>query len=370
MTFKNRVSLFLERIHAVTRGRCSGGWIREPHNRRYLSGFRAEDPQLLESAGSLVIGPEQSVLLTDSRFTLEAQSQAPDFRVRTYKSDFLKDFSETAASLNLKTLGFELNSLPLGIYRKARKRLLRMSPRVNLFPVQDAVEGMREIKDPWEMELLKTAAEKISTIMEELARQIRPGMTEEAVAWSLHGLAREAGTEGLSFPPIVASGPNGALPHAVPGGRTLREGEPIVVDAGVKVQGYCSDMTRTLFLGEPAPPFREVYGIVRRAQQNAIQTIQPGIGSAEVDAAARDWIEDAGFGEYFGHGLGHGVGLAVHEAPRVGPRKPSKLARGMVFTIEPGIYLPGKGGVRLEEMVALTDTGPVVLTRPTALYDV
>jgi Xaa-Pro aminopeptidase len=228
---------------------------------------------------------------------------------------------------------------------------------------------MREVKDSEELKALEASADLISEILDEVISGLRPGLTEEDVAWQIQGLVHESLAESLSFPAIVASGPNGALPHAVPTQRKLRNKEPVVLDVGVKLNGYCSDITRTVFLGEPAPEFRKIYQIVRQAQVTALGEVKPGVDSNHPDAVARQVITNEGFGEYFGHALGHGVGLATHEGPRLGPRDPVKLTKGMVVTVEPGIYIPGKGGVRLEEMVVIEENGSRVLTKANNLYD-
>jgi Xaa-Pro aminopeptidase len=173
---------------------------------------------------------------------------------------------------------------------------------------------------------------------------------------------RKQGADDAAFPPIVASGPNGALPHAVPTERRIGKGEPIILDVGAKVDGYCSDMTRTVFLGNPPSDFKEIYKVVRKAQVFALESVRPGMKTDEADLIARDVITNAGFGDFFGHSLGHGIGMAPHERPSVGPLKPEVLKEGMVFTIEPGIYIPGKGGIRLEEMVILEGDGARLLT--------
>jgi Xaa-Pro aminopeptidase len=209
----------------------------------------------------------------------------------------------------------------------------------------------------------------ISEVLNEIISNLKPGITEKEVAWQIEGLAREAGAEGLAFPSIVASGPNSAFPHAVPTDRKLRGKEPVILDVGVRLDGYCSDITRTVFLGKPGPEFRKIYKTVRQAQLTALKEIMPGVASNHPDTVARQTISDAGFGEYFGHALGHGVGLATHERPRLRPLKPVKLKRGMVVTVEPGIYIPGKGGVRLEEMIVIEEDGPRILTKNNHFYD-
>jgi Xaa-Pro aminopeptidase len=244
-----------------------------------------------------------------------------------------------------------------------------LSPPIGLVPLSGLVEEMREVKDALEVKALEASAELISTILDEVIAGLEPGLTEKEVAWQIECMAHEAGAERLAFPPIVASGPNSALPHALPTDRRLGKEEPIILDAGVRLRGYCSDITRTIFLGRPGPDLRKIYNTVRQAQLAALEEIRPGVDSIHPDAIARDVIRDAEFGEYFGHALGHGVGLATHERPRLGPQKPVKLKKGMVVTVEPGIYIPGKAGVRLEEMVVIETDGPRILTKADHLYD-
>jgi Xaa-Pro aminopeptidase len=271
--------------------------------------------------------------------------------------------------MGTKTLGFEEGFLTWGVHRQVTKKLNQLSPPIHLTPLKGLVEGMREIKEGSEIKAMKSSADLMSQILAEVIPRLKPGQTEREVAWRIETLAREAGVEDLAFPPIIASGPNGALPHAIPTHRKIRAKEPIVLDVGVKLDGYCCDMTRTIFLETPSPKFREVYRTVREAQLSAMKKIRPGTKSTVPDAAAREVIKQAGYGEYFGHSLGHGVGLATHEGPRLGPERPRKLEEGMVVTVEPGIYLPGKGGVRLEEMVVIERTGPRILTEDNHFYE-
>jgi Xaa-Pro aminopeptidase len=188
-------------------------------------------------------------------------------------------------------------------------------------------------------------------------------MTEQEVAWELEKAMREGGAEDVAFDTIVGSGPNGALPHARISDRQIREGEPIVIDMGAKYRGYLSDMTRTVWLGEPDERLREVYRVVLQAQRAGREAVRPGAGGQQLDAIAREVITEAGYGEYFGHGLGHGVGLAIHEEPRLGKTSTSVLEANMDVTVEPGIYLPGWGGVRIEDLVVVTDRGADILTK-------
>jgi Xaa-Pro aminopeptidase len=231
------------------------------------------------------------------------------------------------------------------------------------------VEDLREVKDKEEVRAMEASADLMSDILAEVFRKLKPGITEKKIAWQIEGLAREGGADSLAFPSIVASGPNSALPHAVPTNRKIRAREPITFDVGVKLDGYCCDMTRTLFIDGPVPRLKEIYKTVRKAQLAGLAEIHPGVDSSGPDATAREIIRLAGFGDFFGHSLGHGVGLATHEKPRLGPEKPVKLKEGMVVTVEPGIYVPRLGGVRLEEMVVIEKRGVRVLTRDDHFYD-
>lgn len=365
--------LFMARISALrARLRASDAdsiWIVQPENRRYLSGFRADDVQLDESSGSLLITENRLLLLTDSRYTEEASGEAVGFEINTLKNGLADHLSDLLPELGARRLGFEKDYVTWGLHQDLEERLLTRDPTASLVPLDGWVEMLREIKDASEMEALQASADLLCRIMGEIVSFMKPGMTEREVAWKVETLTREGGAEDVAFPPIVASGPNGALPHAVPTQRRLEKGEPIVLDLGVRLNGYCSDMTRTVFLGEPSPEFKTVYRTVRTAQQAAIREIRPGLQSTYVDGIARDLIKGAGYGAYFGHSLGHGVGLATHEGPRLAPRKPVTLKAGMVTTVEPGIYLPGKGGVRIEDMALLTEEGSTLFTTDRHLYD-
>jgi Xaa-Pro aminopeptidase len=344
-------------------------WIIQPQNRRYLSGFKADDAQLTESSGSLLINEATQILITDSRYTTEAQKEAPDFEVATLKKSLQESLPDQIVGLGTNKLGFEENHLTFGLHRLLNNKLRKLTPPVRLTPLKGLVETMREVKDQSEIKAMEASGSLMSEILGQVIESLEPGMTEIEVASQIENMARDAGAEGLAFPSIVASGPNGALPHAVPTTRKIRSGDPVVLDVGVRLDGYCSDMTRTIFLARPRTKFRQIYKIVRQAQLSALQEIRPGIKSSVPDAIAREIIKDAGYGEYFGHALGHGVGLATHETPRVGPRDPVELKQGMVVTVEPGIYIPGEGGVRLEEMVVIEKNGPRILTPDGHFFD-
>ncbi len=340
-------------------------WVVRPENRRYLCGFRAGDVQPGETSGYLMVTRDHAMLVTDSRYTTEAEEQVVDTEVVTISRDFVECLPDLLKRLGTHKLGFDPVYLTWGLHRRASRALKAMSERVKLLPVKGLVESLREIKAPEEIEAMERASDLMVSVLDEVIPGMRPGRTEKDIAWQIMGLAREGGADCMAFDPIVASGPNGALPHAVPSDREIRPGEPVVVDVGVRLDGYCCDMTRTVFPGNAVlmKPFQAVYRTVRKAQLAALEAIRPGVETTWPDRVAREIIREAGYGDYFGHSLGHGVGLAGHEGPRLAPRRPVKLRRGHVVTVEPGIYLPGKGGVRLEEMVVVEKNGPRILTR-------
>jgi Xaa-Pro aminopeptidase len=342
------------------RGRnLDAAWITGYENRRYLSGFRAEDSHPTESSGSLFISESSRILITDARFTLQAEMETSGFEIFTAKEGIVQALVEISARTGIKALAFEEDYLSWSLHQKLTKAL---NAGVMLEPLGRTVEGLRAVKDEVETGRLKAAADMISEILSEVINRLEPGMTERDASGMVEALARDAGADCLSFPPIVASGPNSALPHAVPSERRLLESEPIILDVGVRLKGYCSDITRTVFLGKPSEEFALVYETVRRAQAAGILGLKAGVESTGPDSAARRVISEAGYGDYFGHSLGHGIGLAAHEDPRLSPRNPVILKKGMVVTVEPGIYLPGKGGVRLEEMALVEEDGCRILT--------
>ena len=365
MPYERRINEFRRRL---SRAEIDTAWIVQPENRRYLSGFMAPDAQLTESSGSLLISKDKAFLVTDSRFTTMAENEAEGFDIHTFTTGLVEDLAELLEGLGTRALGFEENHVTWGLHRELEGRFKECSLRIELVALNGIVEDMRKIKDDQELRDLKASADLMVGVLEGVVKEMLPGMTEREVAWRIEGLAHERGADEMAFPSIVASGPNGALPHAVPTDRKLRTGEPIVIDVGAKLHGYCSDMTRTVFLGDPADEFKIIYDTVRRAQLAALTEIEPGKPSTDPDQKARDLIKDAGYGDYFVHGLGHGVGLATHEPPRLGPRNPVELEKGMVVTVEPGIYIPGKGGVRLEQMVVIEEKGPRILTGDSLFY--
>lgn len=321
--------------------------VSTPENRRYLSGFTG-------SAGYLLISQEATLLATDFRYVEQAGQQASDFRVVRIGGSF--DWSpKLVTELGVKRVGFESQHLTVATYKAMTDALQSGAGNgeASLVATAGLVEQLRSVKEPEEVALIARAVEIADHAFEEVARIVQARDTEQEVAWRLEKAMREAGAEAVSFETIVAAGPNAALPHHRPSERPIGAGEPVVIDMGARYQGYCSDMTRTLCLGPVNETFRKVYDTVLGAQLTAMATIAAGMTAGQADALARQVIERAGYGEYFGHAVGHGIGLAVHEFPRVGPNAEAPLQEGMVFTIEPGIYLPGWGGVRIEDTVIL-----------------
>ena len=329
-------------------------------NRRYLSGFEG-------SYGWLLITPDTALLFTDSRYTIQATRQAPNFTLRQVSNPdrtLPTLLAESAAELGLAAISCESAHLSLAAYQQLRQAV---GEGVELKPSEGLVEALRETKDASELASLRHAIALTDRALTTVIEQLTPQTTEREVAWMLEVAMRSAGAEAVSFPIIVAAGPHSALPHAQPGNEAIGQGRPIVIDMGARVDGYHADLTRTILLGEPDARFWEIYQIVLAAQRRAIGGIRPGLPVHEADALARELITEAGYGAYFGHGLGHGVGLEIHEGPglrRAAAESSSTLLRpGMVVSVEPGIYLEGWGGVRIEDLILITEHGCEVLSQ-------
>jgi len=320
--------------------------ITQAENRRYLSGFHG-------TAGYLFITPKKAVLATDFRYTEQAAGEAPDFEILHIGSALADWLPGLVRDSGINKLGFEVNDVTYAFFHQIRTTLRKKGVSTGLVPVSGMVESVRSIKEPVEIEYIRQASSITDRALEEVAAIIKAGMTERQIAWALEKTMREKGSQALPFEIIVGSGPNAALPHARPSDRVIQDGEPIVIDMGAKVSGYASDLTRTVYAGKPGVKFKEIYEIVLEAQQSAVTSIEAGMTGHEADSIARKVIDKAGYGDAFGHSLGHGVGLQEHEAPRLGPNSKDILSDNMIFTIEPGIYLSGWGGVRIEDTVAM-----------------
>ena len=328
--------------------------ISQPENRWYLSGFTG-------SSGWLLITGQQAFIATDFRYYEQVGLECPDFELVKVTTRFADVLPEVLAQASVRCLAFEADHATFADAQDWAKAV----PGVEWAPTRGVVMRLRSVKDASELATMKAAIALADEALAAGLAQARPGMTELELSWRIESYMRTHGAQTVAFDLIIACGPNGARPHARATGAPLVAGEPIVIDMGARVNGYNSDLTRTVCLGQPNDPdrFWGVYNTVLRAQVAAEAAIRPGMNGQHVDAVARDLIAEAGYGDYFGHGLGHGVGLAVHEEPRLSRITPSMLAPGHVVTVEPGIYLPGWGGVRIEDIVLVTEDGVEALTR-------
>ena len=313
-------------------------------NVRYLTGFESTNAALL-------VEPDRAVLFSDFRYA----ERARDVEGVEFEETKRYMYSDLPALLPPRVV-FEADAMTYANYDQLRRGGLELEPRRGL------VESLRSVKEPEELDLIRHATEVTNKAYELLVEEQFSGRTEKELAWRMEELFHDCGADGIAFPVDIAAGPTAASPHAVPGGRVVQEGDLVLVDAGAVVDGYCSDCTRTYAVGDVSDSLREVYELVREAQQAGLDAVRPGVSGRDADAAARAVIADAGYGENFGHGLGHGLGLLVHEAPALRPESDEVLAAGHVVTVEPGIYLSGVAGVRIEDLVVVTDDGAEVLT--------
>lgn len=328
--------------------------VTNPINVTYLTGFTGDSSFLL-------IGPRQTVLFSDSRFETQLQDECPglEVNIRTSKTQMGEVLTRELPKLGLKSLGIESASMTVAIRDHLAEKLsgLPLSPQASL------VEDLRQIKDADEIQEIRTAVRQAEQGFQLLRALLKPEMTEREAANELEHAMRRFGALRAAFEPIVGVGPRSALPHGRPSGVQLSEAGFVLFDWGaVSSRGYHSDLTRVLPTGKLPPKLEKVYRVVLNAQEAAIAGIRPGRPAVEVDAIARKVIEDAGYGKYFGHGLGHGIGLQIHEEPRMSPISRDVFRPGMVVTVEPGIYLPGVGGVRIEDDILITRDGCEVLS--------
>lgn len=328
--------------------------VSQPENQRYLSGFTG-------SSGWLVVTKDRAALATDFRYYEQVGREAPEFELGEIKAKFVDTLPGLLDGLGVGRLGFESQHVTVEDHRAWRQA----TDSVEWVPLKDTVEKMRMVKDEDEVEALRRSAALTDAAFAHLLEVIEPGMTEMEAAWEIESAMHALGASKVAFDLIVAAGPNGALPHARPGDHPIEAGEPIVIDIGCKLDGYCSDMTRTISLGEPSPKYLEVWELVLQAQDAVKAALCAGMSGLEADTLARDVIAKAGYGDRFGHGLGHGVGLAVHEGPRASKLSEDVLEAGMSLTIEPGVYLPGEFGVRIEDLVIIREKGIEILSGTT-----
>jgi Xaa-Pro aminopeptidase len=321
-------------------------------NVRYLTGYTG-------SNGVALVGADTRVFFTDFRYQEQSALEVdPSFQRRIEKLDLLEGLAELLPSGELR-LAFEDGAMTVRANSRLRGRL---PERVTLVAAGDPVEKLRAIKEPGELERIRAATELADEAVREIMEQGLTGRTERAVAQALEDGMRRRGAQGVSFDSIVAAGPHGALPHATPRDVEIGAGELVVIDWGAELDGYCSDCTRTFATGDVPEAQRVAYDLVLEAQLAGLRAVRPGVSGRDADGAARSVIEAAGHGDHFGHGLGHGVGIEVHEAPRLSHRSDSRLEEGNVVTVEPGVYVPGAFGIRIEDLVYVTSDGPEILT--------
>ena len=325
-------------------------------NIRYLCGFTG-------SAGFLLVQEDGAVFFTDVRYDTQAHSEVKGAKVVIAQKSLLNAVGEWIAARRKKsrswTLGIEAEHLTIAEKNKLGDLL---PPGMRLKSASAMVERARMVKDEDELDLIRAAVQLGATLFDRALQVLRPGVREVEVAAEMEYAARRAGAEEMSFPTIIASGARSALPHGRASDQPVPAGAFVVCDFGVILRGYCSDQTRTVWVGKPAEDALRAYEAVREAQQAAIKAVRPGVSVGEVDAAARNVLHKNGLGRHFTHSTGHGVGLEIHESPRVAAGQKEVLKPGMVITIEPGVYFPGKWGVRIEDMVVVTRQGRDVLT--------
>ena len=333
--------------------KIDGILVSNPQNRRFLSGFTG-------SAGALIVDATRAILTTDGRYTVQATREAADFDVVIRSLDETLEQAVARLVAPITRLGFEANTLTVAEHSRFVEVL---GDAVQLVPVAGLIEPLRATKTAAELATLRRAIAITDGALTRVRPLMQPTMREREVAWELHKAIIEQGGDGLAFEIIVAAGPNSAQPHYHAGEAELGVGRPIIIDFGTLLHGYHADMTRTLILGEADERFNTIYGIVHDALEATTNGIHVGITGKAADALARDVITTAGYGEYFSHGTGHGVGLHIHEEPRLSKMNDEPLPIGAVFSIEPGIYLPDWGGVRLENLVYFTEQGIETLTK-------
>lgn len=327
--------------------------ITQDENRYYLTGFTG-------SAGVVILTPSQQLLVVDFRYWEQAEQEAPHVEIVRQEGRFDDFLPDLLRDLGIRRAGFEAETITVSQRDRWQKTL---GADITLHFTSNLVENLRAEKDEREIAKIQAAVDLTDRAFAHIVDRLRPGMTEREIAWDLEVFLRTHGSDGLAFEAIVASGPNSALPHAHPTDRPVQSGEPILFDFGARVDHYCADFSRTVCLGDPPAKLVAVFALVQHAQQAALDGIHSGQPATQADALARNVIRDAGHEAHFGHGLGHGLGLFVHESPRLHWQSEDELRTGMVVTVEPGVYVPGWGGVRLEDVVVVQDHGAAILTQ-------
>ncbi|WP_085991928.1 M24 family metallopeptidase [Oceanobacillus senegalensis] len=335
---------------ALEKNALDGILVTSPYNRRYITNFTG-------TAGVALISKNESRFITDFRYTEQATEQATDFKVIEHKQPIEKEIKEQIKEMDIKRLGFEKDHVTYGVYQTYNKLF-----DTELVPVSGLIENLRLIKSEEELNILKQAAKIVDDAFEHIQSYIKPGVKEIDISNELEFFMRRQGATASSFDTIVASGYRSALPHGVASEKKIQLGELVTLDYGALFKGYCSDTTRTVAVGEISDELKDIYQTVLEANKRGIQGIKPGLTGKQADALTRDYIKEKGYGEYFGHSTGHGIGLEVHEGPGLSTRSETELKPGMVVTVEPGIYIAGKGGCRIEDDIVITEQGNERLT--------
>lgn len=324
--------------------------ITNEFNRRYMTGFTG-------TAGLAIVSKTDAVFITDFRYTEQADKEIKDFRIVQHTKTIIEEVASQVKSMGIKTIGFEKDDLSYGLYELYTKQM-----EATMKPVSGLVEKLRMVKTEDELAVLKKAAKIADEAFTHITNYIKPGISELDVSNELEMFMRKQGATSSSFSIIVASGLRSALPHGVASSKIIEDGDFVTLDYGALYNGYISDITRTVAVGEPSAKLKEIYAVTLEAQELALKGIKPGMTGIEADAIARDYITSKGYGKEFGHSTGHGIGLEVHEAPGLSFRSDTILKPNMTVTVEPGIYLPGIGGVRIEDDIVITQTGNERLT--------
>lgn len=328
--------------------------VTSSYNRRYISRFTG-------TAGAVLITETKALLITDFRYLDQANDQAENYHIVKHETSLNEEIANQINELGIEKLGFEKENVSYGQYEEYKA----LFTNTTLVAISGMIENLRLIKDEQEIKILKEAAQIADSAFEHIIKYIKPGLTELSVSNELEFFMRRQGAASSSFDIIVASGIRSALPHGVATNKVIKKGELVTLDFGAYYKGYCSDITRTVAVGKPSNELEEIYYTVLEAQKRGMSGIKPGITGKQADALTRDYITEQGYGEYFGHSTGHGLGMEVHEGPGLSKKSDTILESGMVVTVEPGIYISGVGGTRIEDDTVITKDGNETLTYST-----
>ncbi|KGX87443.1 M24 family metallopeptidase [Pontibacillus marinus] len=348
---KSRIEKLRNKMHTVG---IPAVWITSPENRYYFSNFKG-------SSGSLFITKENTYLLTDFRYVDQAKNEAPSYSVVDHKREEITEIVRLMEDYSFSNLGIELDHISAQQYLQLNEQ----TTNKEFLGIDQQLSDVRMLKDDSEIQSLQKAVKICDQAFEHITTFIKPGLTEKEIGLELETFMRRAGAESIKTNHVIASGERSSLPHGQATDRVVQKGDFIKMDIGARVNGYYSDFTRTVILGEPSDKQKEIYSIVKEAQEKSLESVGPGKTCSEVDKVGRGIIESYGYGENFGHSLGHSIGLALHEKPVMRSTDETKLEPGMVITVEPGIYIQGFGGVRIEDLVVITEKGHMNLTQAT-----